>query len=293
MNDQTASQRPCIGVHLGIRNGYYRAARRAHELGIPAFQYFSKNPRTLSHKEIPLRDTEACRSFCRQHGIQSVLHAPYPTNPCLSPGAEQDRMVRSILNDLQIAEANGSIGVVVHFGHFRGKDPLQGYQNSIQCLNRVLAQWDGQARILIENQAGQGTRMGMTLEECATVRSCVRDPARIGFCLDTCHLYAAGLWDGHNWAKLLEHGRKIGYIQHVQVLHLNDSLYPSGSFRDRHADIGQGEIGRKALGELLSSFQHVPVPVILETRASKQDDPRMEWHNAMSLAQRSDGRKDK
>ena len=132
----------------------------------PGISIFSKNPRSLSFKWPDLNDARAANAFCHQHGIESVAHAPYPTNPAVHDPARREMVVQSLLNDLIIAEACGSIGVVVHFGyHHTTVDRLQGYKYMIRCLNHVLAQWDGKAQLLIENEAGGHGPMGTRIEE--------------------------------------------------------------------------------------------------------------------------------
>lgn len=255
-----------IGSHVSIRNGYSGAARTAHALGANAFQYFPKNPRSVTIKSFDPQDAEACASYCRQHDIRSIAHAPYPINLAAESADRRDLQAESLLNDLTIAEACGSVGLVVHFGIYKekGKDRLQGYKNIIQCLNQVIARWSGSAQILIENQAGDGD-MGTTFEELTQVRSLTDAPNRIGFCFDTCHAFASGIWNGRNWQELLEKGTKLGYFEHLRAIHLNDCQYPSGSKKDRHARVGDGFIGAEPIAELLRSSFAAHIPIVLET----------------------------
>ncbi|OBZ18181.1 endonuclease IV [Bacillus sp. FJAT-27264] len=258
---------PKIGAHVSIRGGYGRAARFAWESGATSFQYFPKNPRSLKLKPVDGRDAEDCASFCRENGIVSIAHTPYPTNMAAGkdaaiPGAV---MVSSLRNDLEIAEACGSLGIVVHFGQFGGMEPLQGYQNIIQCMNATLASWEGRTKLLIENQAGNHGREGMTLEELVKVRELSQYPDKIGFCFDTCHAYAAGIWNPEDTEALLRRGDDLGYWPHLVAIHLNDSKYPLASRRDRHAAIGRGYIGEKGLAGLLTSEPLQGAALVMET----------------------------
>ncbi len=218
-------------------------------------------------KPVDLREAGACAAYCREKGILSIAHTPYPTNPAAGAGGTAGRevMVASLLNDLEIAEACGSLGIVVHFGHFGGLEPLQGYQNIIQCINETLNRWNGKAKLLIENQAGHQGGEGRTLEELVKIRELSRYPEGIGFCLDTCHAFAAGVWDPRETDRFLERGRELGYWKHLVAVHLNDSLYPFGSRKDRHAGIGQGKIGEAGLHELLSAAYFQGKAAVLET----------------------------
>ena len=168
-------------------------------------------------------------------------------------------------NDLESAEACGSLGVVVHFGKTKGEDPLRGYQRMIGMINRILRGWSGRAKLLIENNAGQGSRMGTTLEELTQVRLLLDEPDKTAFCFDTCHAFASGLWHGNDWAQVAAKMRQLGYFSSLLAVHLNDSVYASGSCRDRHASIGQGKIGDDAFTALLRTPELEDVPLVLET----------------------------
>lgn len=113
-------------------------------------------------------------------GLLSIAHTPYPTNLAAGDGDVPSRevMVKSLLNDLEIAEACGSLGIVVHFGHFHKLQPLQGYQNIIQCINETLQSWNGTVKLLIENQAGNGGFEGTSLEELVKIRELSRYPEK-------------------------------------------------------------------------------------------------------------------
>jgi deoxyribonuclease-4 len=254
-----------IGSHVSIRNGYLGAAQTALKLGAKAYQYFPKNPKNLSIKDYDHKDAKACSDFCKDNNLRSIVHTPYPTNLTAEGQSLRDLNIKSILNDLEIAEACGSIGIVVHFGKYKGQDPLKGYKMMIQMLNDVLEEWQGCTQLLIENNAGQGVKMGTTLEELVQVRNLTNHPEKIGFCLDTCHAFASGLWKGQDWRNVMEQGEKLGFFTDLKAIHLNDSAYPTGSFRDRHANVGKGHIGEQYMKEFLSSPVVKGLPVILET----------------------------
>lgn len=256
-----------VGCHVSIRGGYLGAAKTAWALGATSFQYFPKNPRTFGVKTFDPRDAEACRAFCAANGLISIAHTSYPTNLAVDDPTLRRQTVQSVRNDLQIAHACGSLGVVVHFGQYKGSasDPLHGYRVMIETLNDILADWSGDTLLLLENNAGQGVRMGTTLEELVQIRSLVARPDCVGFCLDTCHLFASGYWTGDNWAEVAQTARHLGYFDSLKAVHLNDSRYPSGSFRDRHARIGEGRIGAASLAAVLQTPELEGLPVVLET----------------------------
>ncbi|WP_088105489.1 deoxyribonuclease IV [Halalkalibacter urbisdiaboli] len=253
-----------IGSHVSIKHGYLHAAKATHALGGKAFQYFPKNPRSLMVKEFSHDDASACLTFCKEQQIKSVAHTPYPTKLIPDKREIEDRIIDSILNDLHIAEACGSVGIVVHFGTTKTIEIIEAYQKMIEMLNRVLAQWDGQAKLLIENNAG-GTNMGITLEEMVQVRELTDDPSKIGFCFDTCHAFASGLWNGEDWIQVVEKGEELGYFEHLEVIHMNNSKYPFRSRKDRHANLTKGHISPEQIQMLIHSKALKNKLVILET----------------------------
>lgn len=253
------------GCHVSIRDGYLGAAKKALELGANAYQYFPKNPRSLSVKDFNQYDANACKEFCLEHNIVSVAHTPYPTS--LTPSFDKRRLtINSLVNDLEIAEACGSIGVVVHFGtQVDTHDLLKGYQVMIEMLDEVLGQWNGSALLLIENVAGKHGTMGTTLEEHVQVRNLSRFPEKIGFCLDTCHAYASDVWTEAKYDEFIQKGIDLTYFKYSRVIHLNNSKYENGSGKDRHANIENGKIDINVISKILNQKETRELPFVLET----------------------------
>jgi deoxyribonuclease IV len=255
-----------IGSHVSIRDGYLAAAKRAVSNQASAFQYFPKNPRSLSVKDFDVEDAESCKEFSQQHQLHSVAHTPYSTN--LTPDEDKKELtIRSILNDLEIANACGSIGVVIHFGNqISETDSLASYHLMLEMLNKVLSKWEGGCKILLENNAGTKGGLGTTFEELVQVRNLCQYPEKLGFCFDTCHAFASGLWNGENSKEMLSKGEELGYWEHLEVIHLNNSKYPTGSKKDRHANIfNKGHINEQHLKSFVISPNVSEVPLILET----------------------------
>jgi deoxyribonuclease IV len=168
---------------------------------------------------------------------------------------------------LEIADACGSIGVVVHFGNqISESDPLASYHLMLEMLNNVLSKWDGECKILLENNAGTKGGLGITFEELVQVRNLCQFPEKLGFCLDTCHAFASGLWNGENTKDMLDKGEELGYWEHLEVMHLNNSKYPTGSKKDRHANIFKnGYIDEQQFKSFILSPTVSEVPLVLET----------------------------
>jgi deoxyribonuclease-4 len=254
-----------LGCHVSIRHGYLEAAKTAYAMGARSYQYFPKNPRRLGIKQFDRRDAGACREFCRERQLPSIAHTSYPTNLAVGDPSLYEATLHSVRNDLEIAEACGSVGVVVHFGQYKGEDLLEGYRLMIRMINEVLKDWTGETRLLLENNAGQGGRMGTTLEELTQVRQLLDCPEKVGFCLDTCHAFASGMWRGNDWERVAENMRKLDYFSALFAVHLNDSVYPAGSYRDRHAAIGQGQIGLEGFAAFFRTPELAGLPIVLET----------------------------
>jgi deoxyribonuclease IV len=254
-----------VGCHVSIRNGYDQAAKAAHAIGATAFQYFPKNPRSITIKQFDKTSAQSCAKFCKDQGIVSIAHTPYPTKLIPENKKVESQIIPSIINDLEIAETCGSIGIVIHFGTMKGDVTLEGYKKMIHILNEVLANWEGQTLLLIENNAGAGTNMGITLEEMVQVRKLTNYPEKIGFCFDTCHAFASGLWNGDNWNDVARKGIELGYFQHLKAVHINNSKYPTGKRKDRHANLKDGFITESQWASFLSSSVIKDIPLILET----------------------------
>ncbi len=257
-----------LGCHVSIRQGYAKAAHTARSIGASSFQYFPKNPRSLSVKRFDPNDAEQCKVYCMEHDLQSIAHTSYPVNLAVSEPTLRKAVIESLLNDLDIAEACGSIGVVVHFGKYKGEDLLQGYHVILSTLNEVLAEWNGNAMLLIENQAGDGAPMGTQLEELVQIRALCDKPEAVGFCFDTCHAFASGLWNERNVLDLIQKGHDLGYAEHLKAVHCNDSVYSTRSFKDRHAIVGKGTIGEERMLAFLTSSWMGDIPIVLETPTS-------------------------
>lgn len=259
-----------FGCHVSIKNGYFAAAKQALNIGAKAFQYFPKNPRSLSVKEFDQEDAKRCSTFCKEHDLFSIAHTPYPTS--LTPALDKKEIIiASLLNDLEIAESCGSIGVVVHFGHLIDENNLlSSYQLMIEMLNLVLIQWKGECKLLIENNAGTSGALGTTIEELVQIRNLADYPEKIGFCLDTCHAFASGLWSGDTHPEFLEKSIDLGYFDALKVIHLNNSKYPYGSRKDRHANIfGNGHIKSDVFKKLFQLDFLSTIPFVLETPSNE------------------------
>ncbi|MHB9145677.1 MAG: deoxyribonuclease IV [Symbiobacteriia bacterium] len=261
-----------IGCHLSIAKGFEATVKNALRLEAEAFQFFSKNPRAFKSKKVDLADAEKGVALMRQHGLAAIAHSPYITNLSTPKPDLQELTVRSLVEDLTICDAYGTPGLVVHSGKHVEMGESFGLGRMVETLNLILAAYQGPCQILLENTAGQGSEIGTTLEQLVETRARTEAPERIGFCFDTCHGFAAGLWSGDGLQEFLKAGRETGYFEHLRAIHLNDSKGPFGNRRDRHELIGKGEIGAAALGAFLRTPEFQTLPVLLETPVEDQDE---------------------
>jgi deoxyribonuclease IV len=261
-----------IGCHISVSKGFAKAAQKAKELGAESFQVFTKNPRGLKQKKIDEADAAKGRAFCEEHGIVLVAHTPYITNLSTPKADLQEVTIRSIKEDLTIAEAYGAIGAVVHCGKHVGEGEEYGRQRMVETLNLILAEYDGPTKLLLENTAGQGSELGLTIEELMEIRNATDYPEKIGFCFDTCHAFAAGIWTADTFEQLVETMKQTGYLEHLAAIHFNDSKAPFNSRKDRHEKIGKGEIGEEALALFLTCEEFAGLPVVLETPVEEEEE---------------------
>lgn len=261
-----------IGCHISVAKGFYKAAQRACELGADSFQVFTKNPRGLRPKKLNHTDAERGKHFCEEHGISLVCHTPYITNLSTPKPDLHEVTIRSIKEDLMIAEAYGAVGAVVHCGKHVGEGEEYGRKRMVETLNKILADYEGKTKLLLENTAGQGSELGLTIQELVEIREATDKPEKIGFCFDTCHGFAAGIWTEETFSDLVSEMEDTKYLENLVAIHFNDSKAPSGSRKDRHEKIGKGEIGAEALSLFLREPRFEGLPVVLETPVDDEQE---------------------
>ncbi len=258
-----------LGAHVSASGGTPRAVQRAVKAGCDAFQLFVKSPRQWHARPLGRGEARAFRDAFQQSAVKrSVAHGTYLVNLAATDPATLRRSRSTLGVELGRCQTLGVPDLVVHPGAHLGRGVEAGMAAVAASLTRVLAQRRGRVtRLLLENTAGQGTVLGFRLEQLAEIRRLAGHRERIGFCIDTCHAFAAGyrLDRAAGWREFVgELDRHLG-LANVGCLHLNDSHHEAGSRRDRHANIGQGRIGRAALKRLLRDPRLDGLPMLLET----------------------------
>jgi len=261
-----------IGCHLSVAKGFAEAVKTAPKLGANAFQYFTKNPRGFrGAKPLNVVDAENGRRLLQELDLVAIGHAPYLIN-LASPDDELYHLsIQALIQDLAIAEARGTYGVVVHCGKPKDQGVEYGIKRMQQAIQTVLAESSASGvLLLIENTAGQGSEIGTSVDELLALVEPF--PAeRVGFCLDTQHAFAAG-------ALTREDPRAFAgfstpeYLSRLHAIHLNDSKVPFNGHKDRHELIGQGFLGKEAIRQILTDPRLQEIPFYLETPVEHEKD---------------------
>ena len=267
-----------VGCHLSVAKGFMGAVHKAHELNATCFQYFSKNPRAYRGQLADLADGQAGGALARDLGILPVAHAPYLINLA---GEESIRRqsIESFLLDLENCRRRQTSYLVLHLGKPGDRGVAEGLRLMRESLTEILDRDAGSVTILLENTAGQGSELGSKFAELLQVAEGFPSD-RIGFCLDTCHAFAAG-YDLDKPAEIIP----AEFRERLRAIHLNDSKYPQGSHRDRHELLGQGYIGREGLAAFLAWAPAQQLPLLIETPVETEDDYRLEIETARELGE--------
>jgi deoxyribonuclease-4 len=266
-----------FGAHLKTAGGAYKAAIRAGEIGATALQIFTQSPRQWRHPDLDPAAAERFRAARDENGIGTVTcHATYLINLGATDDTVYSRGVEALRQTMLTAQAYEADGVVFHLGSHLGRGLDAALHQVIPAMQIVLAEGDpaSPTRLVIENSAGAGNTMGLTIEDIARVIDELGRPKRVGVCLDTCHLWATGI-DIRDPARVeelvSEVDERIG-LDRLLCLHVNDAALPLGAHRDRHADPGSGLIGRK-LGIILGHPRLQEVAAITETGGPDNKGP--------------------
>ena len=257
------------GSHLSVAGGLYNAVVEAQDLGLQTVQIFTRNQQQWASPPLRPEVIEQFRDEVKKAKFKHVVaHDSYLTN--LASGNEELRQksIHSFALELQRCHALGIQYLVTHSGAHGGAGEAQGIARIAASLQEVLERDEhGSTTICLETTAGQGTSLGWRFEHLRDIFAALRNPGRVGVCLDTCHIFAAGYDistpDGAA-ESFAEFDRIIG-LKHLRVMHLNDSRKPQGSRVDRHTHIGRGMIGLEAFRYVCQTPVFQKIPKIMET----------------------------
>ena len=254
-----------IGNHTSSSKGYAAMGRQIVKNGGNTFAFFTRNPRGGNAKAIDPADVAKFQEIAREHEFGKIVaHAPYTLNACAAKENLRDFARNTFSDDLKRMEATPGNYYNFHPGSHVGQGIEVGIQKIAEVLNAVLTE-EQTTTVLLETMAGKGSEVGSHFQELRAIMDLVEKRDKLGICLDTCHVWDGG-YDIINDLDgvLTEFDRIIG-LDHLKAIHLNDSLNPLGSHKDRHARIGEGQIGLDALVRVIRHPASEGKPFILET----------------------------
>ena len=267
-----------IGAHVSQAGGLPNAIERGSALGAHAIQIFNQSPRMWRPTAYGDDDYSAFREAMSPSAIEAVLiHAVYLINCASEDGEIRDKSHTSLVQSLTVGAGIGASGVVLHPGSAKQGDVGQAIQRAGEVISTALSETDG-CELHLENTAGAGGTLGRSFDELSALLEASGGDERLGICLDSCHLFASGYdirtIDGV--AQVLDEFDAAVGLDRLRSLHLNDSQAPLGSNRDRHADIGEGEIGETGCAAFLSEPRFDTLPCVLETPGPHREGPTSE-----------------
>jgi deoxyribonuclease-4 len=268
-----------LGAHMSIAGGYYRAVEHAQRCGCDCVQLFTKNNNQWKAKPITAEEAEKFRDALAASGVSHpISHDSYLINLATPDDDLWRRSIDAFVVELQRAEQLGIAYVVMHPGACVTSTEAAGLARVVEALDEVHRQTpELSACTLLETTAGQGTALGWRFEHLAEIKSRVKSPERLGVCLDTCHVFAAGypLQTPEEYESTMQAFDTIVGTEEIKAFHLNDSKKGLGSRVDRHDHIGEGTLGLEPFRHLLNDPRFRQTPMYLETPKGQTDG--LEW----------------
>lgn len=264
-----------VGAHTSISGGYYKAIEQGADIGCTTVQMFTKSSRSWTGAEITLDDVAKFHEALETTGIDPktiVSHSSYLINIGSANQATAKKSTSGLLHEVNRCTTLGIPYLVIHPGSHVGAGEEKCIELVAQNLDSVLEASDGTVTILLETMAGQGTNVGYTFEQLKEIRSLCSGKKRVGYCFDTCHVFAAGydISTPEGYEETIVKMDKVLGLGHVKAIHLNDSKTPCGSRVDRHEPIGEGHIHKNTFKLIMNDKRFVHVPKILETPTDEE-----------------------
>lgn len=288
---KTAGQSLLIGAHVSIAGGVHKAIERGVANGCTAIQIFVKGNTRWQFPPLTSDEAAAFRQARLNSPIKRVIaHGIYLINLASEDPTIREKSIADVVDELERCELLGVEGLVIHPGAHGGLGTEAGIRNVARALDEIFDKVGaGHCTLLLETTAGQGTALGADFRELRAIRDATHHKSRIGICLDTAHVFAAGYdWrSAQGYAKLWEDFDTILGRDLLRAIHLNDSKAPCGSRRDRHEHIGKGLIGAEAFRRLLRDPNLRGIPMVTETPHSP-DPEEIRWLFAAASARRRD-----
>ncbi|HEX2187505.1 MAG TPA: deoxyribonuclease IV [Longimicrobiaceae bacterium] len=263
-----------LGAHVSTAGGVRNAPPRGAEIGATAIQVFTKQPNRWAEPVCTAEDASGFAAGVREAGIGfTVSHDSYLINLATADPVLRERSLASFKAELRRCVELDLDAVVTHPGNATDGDPARGLAQNAALVEEALAEVPGRTMVLLETTAGAGKVLGATFEELAEMieRIAPEHRARVGVCLDTCHVYSAGYDLVGDYDGVVQRLADVVGLDRLRLFHLNDSQCPFASRRDRHAEIGEGSLGDGPFRRIMNDERFAAVPRVLET--PKGDDP--------------------
>ncbi len=259
-----------LGAHMSVSGGLHLAIDRIRQVQGTALQIFSRNQRQWQAKPVSAEEARLFSEAWQEWGSYPIaVHASYLINLAAATEEGQRKGVKALADELVRSQALAIPHIVIHPGSHGGAGVEEGIVRVALSLDQAfaLAPDAEQPMILLETTAGQGTALGARFEEIAAIRAASSNPGRLGVCLDSCHIFAAGydISSEQAFTKTMADFERIIGLQHLHFIHINDSKKPLASRVDRHDHIGQGEIGLEGFRLLMTDKRLAQIPMTLET----------------------------
>ena len=254
-----------IGCHLSASKGFLSMGQEAVSINASTFQFFTRNPRGSKAKDIDANDVKAFLELAASHGLFPVLaHAPYTLNPCSAEPRTREFAFEVMADDLDRMEVIPHNMYTFHPGSHVGQGIEKGIELIIETLNSILKP-EMTTLVLLETMSGKGSEVGGKFEELRQIIDGVDLKDKLGVCLDTCHIFDAGYDIVNNLNGVLGEFDGIIGIGMLKAVHLNDTMNPYASHKDRHQKIGQGTLGIKTIEQVINHPLLRELPFYLET----------------------------
>ncbi len=254
-----------IGCHLSSSKGFYNMGIEALSIDGNTFQFFTRNPRGGSAKDIDPQDAQKLNDLMKEKGFAKILaHAPYTLNACAEKEYVREFAYNTMLDDLKRMEYVPGNLYNFHPGSHVGQGVEVGIDLISSLLNSILRK-EQTTTVLLETMAGKGSEVGSKFEELREIIDRVELQEKMGVCLDTCHVYDGGYDIVNDLDEVLTQFDKVIGLDRLKAIHINDSKNPFSSHKDRHEKIGDGSIGTEAFERIINHPALRNLPFFLET----------------------------
>jgi deoxyribonuclease-4 len=254
-----------IGCHLSAAKGFKHMGNQALSIGANTFQFFTRNPRGSRAKPMNVEDAQALVAIARDNHFAPLLaHAPYTLNPCSADTKVREFAEMVMSDDMVIMEYLPNNYYTFHPGSHTGQGVEVGIGYIVDLLNQIIKP-EQTTTILLETMSGKGSEIGSSFEEIKLIMKQVNLKDKIGVCLDTCHVFCAGYDIINDLDNVLASFDKVIGLANLKAVHLNDSMAPYDSHKDRHARIGEGTLGLEGIARIIKHPLLKHLPFYLET----------------------------